>query len=84
MEAIAAAFVPLVLVFIMLSMIGRMALPGHALSVFVGHLARDFFWLFVRAVGFVLSLPFRILNFLLSDSGHRRHRRRTGRRYRRY
>lgn len=75
--------VALILLLYALVLAMRMLVPGRAGDVFFGILARDFFWLFLRGLGVLIRLPFRILHWMICGGGTRRNHSGRGARRRR-
>jgi hypothetical protein len=71
MEVLVALF----FLFYGIGLMARMLLPGRIGDVFIGIVLRDCFWMTMRAIGFLISLPFRILTLLLYGSPTRGGRR---------
>lgn len=85
MDALVALILPFIFLWIMTSMLRRLLLPGRAGEVFVGVVARDVFWIVLRALATLLFLPFVLLRLFASarPSSLPRRRRRRRRRARR-
>jgi hypothetical protein len=84
MEIIVAMAMPFLFLWVLFVMLSRAMLPGHADSVFIGHIARDIFWMAIRGCLFALMIPIRLVSVVLDfPRGHRSRPRRSRKRRRR-
>lgn len=76
---------PVFLIVFLLWMTARLFLPSQVIGTAAGMLLRDFFWIGVKLIGMLISLPFQFLSSLFAGKPSRRHhRRRRCRRDRRH